>query len=190
MPNPWIGSLLLIVVVCVILIIRNWHKWGIEEGFPDGGIYWKGGVPAFVGIAAILILVCLLFCPPQMLKRALNKGGEVMPSPWTVCLIGSSKFKEQFMEVAAQETLKGHVVLMPHVFPHADNLKFSEQETAMMEELHLRKIDLADQVIVLNVGGYIGETTQRQIDYAWKSGKIVPFSYFDTTRGGCPHSGG
>jgi len=113
-----------------------------------------------------------------------------MPSPWTVCLIGSSKFKEQFMEVAAQETLKGHVVLMPHVFPHADNLKFSEQETAMMEELHLRKIDLADQVIVLNVGGYIGETTQRQIDYAWKSGKIVPFSYFDTTRGGCPHSGG
>lgn len=93
--------------------------------------------------------------------------------PWTVCLCGSTKFKKEFMEVAARETLKGYIVLMPHVFTHADRLPNTEEEIALMEELHLRKIDLCDEVIVLDVNGYTGESTSLEVAYASGKGKKI-----------------
>ncbi|WP_350281727.1 hypothetical protein [Kribbella sp. HUAS MG21] len=74
-------------------------------------------------------------------------------------------------------TLAGVIVVAPGVFPsaEADELITDEQKAAL-GELHLRKIDLADRVLVVNPGGYIGESTTREIAYARATGKPISFT--------------
>lgn len=95
--------------------------------------------------------------------------------PKVVCLCGSTKFKNEFEEANKNETFKGHVVLSVGCFTHADNIKITEEEKRKFDELHLRKIDLADEVFVINKNGYIGESTRREVDYAVEQGKLVRF---------------
>ena len=45
----------------------------------------------------------------------------------------------------------------------------------MLDDMHLRKIDLADEIFVVNPGGYIGSSTRREIDYAQSTGKDVRY---------------
>jgi len=45
----------------------------------------------------------------------------------------------------------------------------------MLDKLHIRKIDLADEVLILNVGGYIGESTRSELKYAVEHGKTVAY---------------
>ncbi len=96
--------------------------------------------------------------------------------PWIVCLCGSGRFKEAFDKAEFDETLKGRVVLTIGCNCH-DVARSADlaQHKPMLDELHLRKIDLADEVLVLNVGGYIGESTTREIAYAGKIGKPVRY---------------
>ncbi len=99
-----------------------------------------------------------------------------------VCLCGSTRFSEEFQKAQLSETLAGKIVLTIGCNMRADDEVFgimSEQERseikAKMDELHLRKIDLADEVLVLNLGGYIGESTRREIQYAKSTGKPVKY---------------
>ena len=103
-----------------------------------------------------------------------------MKKPKVVCLCGSTRFMETFFEVGWDFTLKGYIVLSVGVCKHAEHHgaeALGEDVVRRLDELHLRKIDLADEVFVLNVNGYIGESTGKEIEYAKKTGK--PISYLE-----------
>jgi hypothetical protein len=128
--------------------------------------------------------------------------------PWRpkiVCLCGSTKFKEAFQKANLDETLAGNIVLSVGCYTHSDDeLRITEEQKKRLDELHLRKIDLADEVFVLNVRRctkcgctddpyacagagcdfgkfecdfqpYIGESTAREIEYAKKLGKPIRY---------------
>ena len=102
--------------------------------------------------------------------------------PIIVCLCGSTRFWRTFRQAGLQETLAGRIVLSIGAASgtdedHFGNLSRGEYDRvkAMLDELHLRKIDLADEVLILNVGGYIGESTRRELDYARVKGKVIRF---------------
>ena len=110
-------------------------------------------------------------------KEAVDEP-EPPSAPTIVCLCGSTKFKEAFLDAAKSETLDGRIVLSVGFFGHADGITLSSEHKAKLDILHLRKIDLADEVLVVNVGQYIGESTQREIEYARSTGK--PVRYLET----------
>jgi len=71
--------------------------------------------------------------------------------------------------------MAGNLVISVGVFGHSDGVEMTAEEKAMLDNIHLRKIDLADVVRVLNVGGYIGESTRREVEYAESTGKIISY---------------
>jgi hypothetical protein len=100
--------------------------------------------------------------------------------PEIVCICGSTRFVDEISEANRDLTFSGVIVVAPGVFRRAedheaDKLITSEQKTAL-DALHLRKIDLADRVLVVNPGGYIGESTSREIAYAHATRKPVSFT--------------
>lgn len=111
---------------------------------------------------------------------AVRFGG---PRPTIVVLCGSTRFEKEFRRVAFELTLDGAIVVKPDVFMndgHAEKAhlpKIDAGAKAALDELHKRKIDLADEVLVVSdETGYIGESTRREIEYARKLGKPVRFA--------------
>lgn len=107
--------------------------------------------------------------------------------PTIVCLCGSTRFFEAFQKANLEETLAGRIVLTIGCDTKKDGdlfegwgMKEVEALKGRLDELHLRKIDLADEVLILNVGGYIGESTRRELEYAKARGKQVRFLEPDT----------
>lgn len=104
------------------------------------------------------------------------------PLPTIVCLCGSTRFWRTFQQAGLRETMAGRIVLSIGAASgtddeHFGNLPREEYDhiKTMLDELHMRKIDLADEVLILNVNGYIGESTARELAYARKLGKVVRF---------------
>jgi hypothetical protein len=97
--------------------------------------------------------------------------------PRVVCLCGSTKFKQEFIDANFRETMAGKIVLTVGWFSHSDGNIYTptQAEKVALDELHKRKIDLADEVLVINVGGYIGESTKSEIDYAERTGKPITY---------------
>jgi len=96
--------------------------------------------------------------------------------PAIICLCGSTRFSEAFREANLRETLAGKIVLSIGCdFKSDDALGLDDDVKARLDELHLRKIDLADEVLILNVNGYIGQSTARELSYAREQGKAVRF---------------
>lgn len=95
-----------------------------------------------------------------------------------ITLCGSTKFKNQFIEQQRKLTLEGNIVISVGMFGHADNEPITEDIKTMLDEMHFRKIDLADEIFVINIGGYIGFSTNREIEYAKSTGKVV--NYLET----------
>lgn len=91
-----------------------------------------------------------------------------------ITLCGSTKFKSFFELANAKLTLEGHVVLSVGVFGHSGDEVTDEQKT-MLDEIHKRKIDMSDAIYVLNVDGYIGESTKSEIAYAREHGKKIMY---------------
>ncbi|MGW7261143.1 hypothetical protein [Streptomyces sp. NPDC054834] len=102
--------------------------------------------------------------------------------PPIVVLCGSTRFWNEISEATLYETAAGRIVLAPGCNlkqPHplwatpdkADRIK------CMLDTLHLRKIDMADDVLIVNPGGYIGESTRREIDYARSLGKPIRYTH-------------
>lgn len=96
------------------------------------------------------------------------------PRPRIACISGSMRFATQMQKHAEVLSLLGWIVVMPHVNGHVKLL--TDAEKTGLDKLHIGKIDLADEVHVINVGDYIGESTRREIAYANSRGK--PIRYF------------
>jgi len=84
----------------------------------------------------------------------------------------------KFTDANVAETRAGRIVLSVGVSKHlpTGGERFTEEEAATLDELHLRKIDVADEVLVVtDEGGYFGASTAREIDYAIEHGKPIRF---------------
>ena len=93
-----------------------------------------------------------------------------------ITLCGSTRFKEQFLEAQKHLTLEGNIVISVGLFGHSgDDEVWTDGTKAMLDDMHKRKIDMADSIYVINVGGYIGESTRSEIEYAKKHGKTIFF---------------
>ena len=80
------------------------------------------------------------------------------------------------MEVQKRMTLEGYIVISVGLFGHSgDDEVWKPGTKEMLDDMHLRKIDLADEIFVINVGGYIGESTRREIEYAEDTGKKINY---------------
>jgi hypothetical protein len=112
--------------------------------------------------------------------------------PRIVCLCGSTRFGEAFAEANLRETVAGRIVLSIGCCLKSDDKRWPDAVTRetlkeALDELHLRKIDLADEILVLNVKGYVGESTAREIDYARAQGK--PVRYWEAAGDGAATAG-
>ncbi len=102
--------------------------------------------------------------------------------PTIVCLCGSSRFYDAFQRASYERTMAGEIVLSIGFYPHAtaehghgEGVGHDSAEKVALDELHKRKIDLADYVLVLDVDGYVGASTRSEIEYATRHG--VPVRY-------------
>jgi hypothetical protein len=111
---------------------------------------------------------------------------EYRGRPYVVVLCGSTRFYDEFVRANYEETMKGHIVLSVGFFANASPKKFKVREhgelvgitpeqKSQLDELHKRKIDLADEVFILNVKGYIGESTAGELKYAQEKRKSIRF---------------
>lgn len=100
--------------------------------------------------------------------------------PEIVCICGSTRFAEEMAVANRDLTFAGAIVVAPGVFGRTDRRgegePITQEQKTALDALHLRKIDLADRVLVVNPGGYVGESTSREIDYARETGKPVSFT--------------
>ena len=106
-----------------------------------------------------------------------------MTRPEVICLCGSSRFVAEMAVLAWELEKGGKIVLSLHLLPRWYSEDMPEHHLAeyegvaeQMDELHLRKIDLADRVLVVNLGGYIGDSTRAEIAYARAQGKPVDYA--------------
>ena len=93
-----------------------------------------------------------------------------------VCLCGSTRFRDEFTEANRRETMAGKIVLAPGVFGHSGD-PLTDADKDRLDRLHFEKIDMADSVTVVNPGGYIGDSTRREIAYAESTGKPVVYTH-------------
>jgi len=93
-----------------------------------------------------------------------------------ITLCGSTKFKEEFIYAQKELTLQGYIVISVGLFGHSgDDEVWQEGTKEMLDDMHRRKIDMADGIFVINKNGYIGESTQREIYYALSLGKEIRY---------------
>ena len=100
-----------------------------------------------------------------------------------ITLCGSTRFKDEFLKVQKDLTLKGNIVISVGLFGHSGDSEVWEnmnegsltKTKEMLDDMHKRKIDMADEIFVINVNGYIGESTKSEIEYAKFLGKEVNY---------------
>lgn len=93
-----------------------------------------------------------------------------------ITLCGSTRFKNEFIEVQKQLTLKGYIVVSVGLFGHSGDEEVWNNDTKqMLDDMHKRKIDMADEIFVIDVDGYIGESTLSEIKYAENQDKKVHY---------------
>ncbi|MGN0787739.1 MAG: hypothetical protein ACI4L6_01570 [Candidatus Onthoplasma sp.] len=100
-----------------------------------------------------------------------------------ITLCGSTKFKDDFMRVQKELTLAGNIVISVGLFGHSgDNEVWENMDEGtktktkiMLDDMHKRKIDLSDEIFVINKNGYIGESTKSEIEYAKMTNKPVNY---------------
>lgn len=100
-----------------------------------------------------------------------------------ITLCGSTRFKEAFMEQQKRLTLEGNIIISVGLFGHSGDSEVWEdmdegtltKTKEMLDDMHKRKIDMADEIFVINVGGYIGSSTRSEIEYAIATGKPVKY---------------
>ena len=100
-----------------------------------------------------------------------------------ITLCGSTRFKDEFMEAQKRLTLEGNIVISVGLFGHSGDQEVWDgmdegtlsKTKEMLDDMHKRKIDMADSIFVINVGGYIGESKKSEIEYAKAHGKEVRY---------------
>ena len=89
-----------------------------------------------------------------------------------ITLCGSTKFKEDFERINKELTLAGNIVISVGCFGHSGDT-FTEEQKIMLDDIHKRKIDMADAIYVINKNGYIGSSTRSEIEYAMAHNKEI-----------------
>lgn len=100
-----------------------------------------------------------------------------------ITLCGSTRFKDAFLEAQKRLTLEGNIVISVGLFGHSGDSEVWEnmdegtltKTKEMLDDMHKRKIDMADEIFVINFGGYIGSSTKSEIEYAIATGKEVKY---------------
>lgn len=93
-----------------------------------------------------------------------------------ITLCGSTKFKDDFIRVQKELTLKGYIVLSVGLFGYSgDNEVWAEGIKEMLDDMHKKKIDMSDEIYVINKNGYIGESTKSEIEYAKNHNKKIRY---------------
>ena len=100
-----------------------------------------------------------------------------------ITLCGSTRLKNEFMDVQKRLALEGNIVISGGLFSHSgDNEVWKNMDEGtltrtkeMLDDMHKRKIDMADEIYVINIGGYIGDSTRSEIDCALSKGKKVRY---------------
>ncbi|WP_031552654.1 hypothetical protein [Oribacterium sp. FC2011] len=100
-----------------------------------------------------------------------------------ITLCGSTRFKDEFIEAQKRLTLEGNIVISVGLFGHSGDDEVWDgmdegtvsKTKEMLDDMHKRKIDMADSIYVINVGGYIGDSTRSEIEYAKRQGKEVMY---------------
>ncbi len=133
-----------------------WAYWDEDDPMPEDADFYEAEP---------------LYTSPLQLPDAQQERPEV------ICLCGSTRFAEAYAKAYREVSLAGKIVLSVGVMVHAgeEPIRDDGPEKRGLDELHLRKIDLCDSVLVLNVGGYIGDSTRREIAYARSTGKPVVY---------------
>ena len=132
------------------------------------------------------VRVCGECRAPKSIRKAYEYLAERKDDkPKVICICGSTRFADQHAIMRWEFEKLGHICLMINYLPHwyADsqgwngNDHFAEQSGLKkpLDKLHLRKIDMSDEVFIVNVDGYIGESTQDEIEYAESQGKFVQY---------------
>ena len=123
--------------------------------------------------------MCLGFCVKKSILENENikekiKMSTVKDKYNVITLCGSIKFKNEFMKVQEELTLDGNIVFIPNFF---NNLKgeINKETKKMLDEMHRQKIDMSNEIYVINCGGYIGESTKSEIEYAKANGKKISY---------------
>jgi hypothetical protein len=117
-----------------------------------------------------------------LLRTTLAKIRDRPPRPVIVCLCGSTRFWRLFQQAGLRETMAGKIVLSIGAASGTDDEHFGnlprdeyDRIKTMLDELHMRKIELADEVLILNHEGYVGESTARELAYAQTLRKVVRY---------------
>lgn len=97
-----------------------------------------------------------------------------------ITLCGSIKFKDEFIKVQEKLTLEGNIVFTPNFFNNIKKENMDLETKKMLDKMHRQKIDMSDEIYVINPGGYIGESTKSEIEYAKSKGKNI--SYLESIR--------
>jgi hypothetical protein len=100
-----------------------------------------------------------------------------------ITLCGSTKFKDEFLKAQKDLSLKGNIVISVGLFGHSGDSEVWEnmdegtltKTKEMLDDMHKRKIDMSDEIFVINVNGYIGDSTKSEIEYAIETGKKVNY---------------
>jgi len=129
----------------------------------------------------------------EEMVAALRASPAAPEAPIIVTLCGSTRFKKEFEDANKSETLAGRIVLSCGVFGHdPDEPELSDEAKNELDELHKRKIDLSDEILVINVGGYIGKSTRGEIEYSKAHGKRIRYLVPAAPEGGekctCGHA--
>ena len=97
-----------------------------------------------------------------------------------ITLCGSIKFKDEFMKIQEKLILDGNIVFTPNFFNNVRKEDIDEKMKKVLDEMHKQKIDMSDEIYVINLGGYIGESTKAEIEYAKEKGKKI--SYLESVK--------
>lgn len=104
-----------------------------------------------------------------------------IPKPMIVCLCGSTKFYKEYQKANYEHSMQGRIVLSVGFYMHSSKEAHGEilgctpEQKIMLDEVYFWKIKLADLIYIINVGGYIGESTRNEINFATKLGKRIEY---------------
>ena len=142
-------------------------------------------------ILATFLDHCLAAWNDATRAREIWYGVKLTPAmhrPRIVCLCGSTRFYEAFQQANYKETMAGNIVLSVGFYrpapqsesektryqgTHGESWGCTPEQKIALDVLHKQKIDMADEILVLNVGGYIGESTTSEVSHAISKGKVI-----------------
>lgn len=88
----------------------------------------------------------------------------------TIC--GSMRYSKEMMKIAEELELKKSYAVIQCVY-NIDGQRYEGVDASILDEIHRKKIDISDAIYVVNIDGYIGNSTRNEIEYAKNNGKEV-----------------